>query len=263
MEQAPIFDMGRVFSDSFRILARQGPLFFAMTVTVLSPVLVVMLLLRRYFVATQNPPQFVPGDDLDEIQAAMLDFYANMGIFNGSVTGLETMLTPVAAAFIVLGTFRSLRGREFSAAESLSEGLQHLIPLAAFGFMYLLGLTFGILLCCLPGLFLAVAWIVASPAMVVESLGPIAGMRRSWNLVRPRFWWCVLTGFLLWLVVAAPAIAIGFVSTVLDPTPTLIVMWTVRVITVTFTAITSCVLYDELRRVSPGDSVDEYAEIFA
>jgi sterol desaturase/sphingolipid hydroxylase (fatty acid hydroxylase superfamily) len=32
-------------------------------------------------------------------------------------------------------------------------------------------------------LFIAVA-----PAIVVEELGPIRGMRRSWRLMRPRFW---------------------------------------------------------------------------
>ncbi len=42
--------------------------------------------------------------------------------------------------------------------------------------------------CILPGLLVMALFVAVAPAIVVEELGPIQGMRRSARLVRPRLW---------------------------------------------------------------------------
>jgi hypothetical protein len=46
----------------------------------------------------------------------------------------------------------------------------------------------GALGCCVGLVFVMALWVVVSPAMVVEGLGPIKGMRRSLQLCRARYW---------------------------------------------------------------------------
>ncbi|MGH9183466.1 MAG: DUF7544 domain-containing protein [Acidimicrobiales bacterium] len=54
------------------------------------------------------------------------------------------------------------------------------------------------------GLAVMALSVAVAPAVVVEDLGPIAGVRRSWRLMRPRFW-----------PVLGIALLAGFVATVL------------------------------------------------
>jgi hypothetical protein len=46
----------------------------------------------------------------------------------------------------------------------------------------------GFLFCIFPGIVVMTMFVLVAPAIVVETLGPVQGMRRSWRLVRPRFW---------------------------------------------------------------------------
>jgi hypothetical protein len=46
----------------------------------------------------------------------------------------------------------------------------------------------GLLLCVLPGAFLWGAWALVMPALVLERIGVIAAIRRSYRLVTPNFW---------------------------------------------------------------------------
>lgn len=256
------FDLGRVFGESFRILRKKGPLFVAITALVLLPVLLVMFLLRGYYEATQDPATIAPDAELQEVLDVLLDLYRNMGIFQGTITLAENLLMPIATAFIVLATFRTLRGRPSTASETLENGVRHLVPLIGMGLLYTLSASFGCALCCFPGIFISIAWFVAGPAIVVESLGPIDGLRRSWALVLPQFWWCLLTGFLSYLIAVIPGIIVAVLSINLPVEATLVATWLGRVITVSLMAIVSCVLYDELRRISNETGVDEYEAIF-
>jgi hypothetical protein len=47
---------------------------------------------------------------------------------------------------------------------------------------------FGLLGCCVGAAFVMGLWVVVSPAVVVENLGPIQGMRRSFRLCSARYW---------------------------------------------------------------------------
>ena len=40
----------------------------------------------------------------------------------------------------------------------------------------------------IAGLVVMALFVLTAPAIVLEGLGPVAGMRRSWRLVKRRFW---------------------------------------------------------------------------
>jgi hypothetical protein len=75
------------------------------------------------------------------------------------------------------------------------------------GFCQILGLV----LCILPGAFLWGAWALVMPALVLERIGVLAAIRRSYRLVTPNFWRVfgirVLSSFIA-AAVAAPFAAI-------------------------------------------------------
>ena len=54
--------------------------------------------------------------------------------------------------------------------------------------LYTLGLIGGFILCILPGVFLATAWVATTPALMIERLSPTGSLRRSLELVRGRWW---------------------------------------------------------------------------
>ena len=69
------------------------------------------------------------------------------------------------------------------------------------------------LLVMIPGLVIAiwlgVNWFCGAQAVVIEGKGPIAGLGRSWNLVRGS-WWCVFgIGLVVVLIALAAAMVVG------------------------------------------------------
>jgi hypothetical protein len=62
----------------------------------------------------------------------------------------------------------------------------------------------GLLFLVAPGVYLWGVWALTTPALILERLGPIQAVRRSWRLVRPDFWrvWGIraLSVLLGWLV---------------------------------------------------------------
>ncbi|MEX1019900.1 MAG: glycerophosphoryl diester phosphodiesterase membrane domain-containing protein [Litorilinea sp.] len=83
-------------------------------------------------------------------------------------------------------------------------------PLAAVGLviLFICGYLFLLALMGLPVLYLSARWIVAVPALVNEGLGPVAALRRSWQLSKGSTMRTVLYLFLLFvlssLVVSIP-----------------------------------------------------------
>jgi hypothetical protein len=85
----------------------------------------------------------------------------------------------VAASYlgIQLGPKAALRGAVSRFPALLGATLLvHLAELPAFA------------ACILPGLAVMAMFVLTAPAIAIEELGPIAGMKRSWRLVRRRFW---------------------------------------------------------------------------
>jgi hypothetical protein len=84
----------------------------------------------------------------------------------------------------------------------------------AFLLVHLLELV-SLAACILPILAVMTLCQAVSPAIMVEELGPLAGIKRSWQLMRTRFW-----GHLLVAVLAG--VISYFLRTVLSVLPTLL-----------------------------------------
>ncbi len=67
-----------------------------------------------------------------------------------------------------------------------------------------IGVALGLVALIVPGLFLLTRWIVVTPAIVLEGLGPTDALRRSWGLVRGNGW-TVFGVILVTIILAAIA----------------------------------------------------------
>jgi hypothetical protein len=105
------------------------------------------------------------------------------------ITGvIAALVTPFIAGAVSRVVAASYLGREIGPAEALKAALRRFPALlGAFVLVHLLELV-GFILCILPGIALMAMFVLVAPAIAVEEIGPVAAMKRSWNLVRPRFW---------------------------------------------------------------------------
>lgn len=101
--------------------------------------------------------------------------------------GLWTV-TPIVAGAVCRRVAASYLGGQLAAgAVTRSAGRRAAALLVASILGHLLeGL--GFLSCVLPGIAVIALLFLTAPAVVIEGLGPVAGLRRSWRLVAHRFW---------------------------------------------------------------------------
>jgi hypothetical protein len=119
---------------------------------------------------------------------------ANDGASSGElvVSGVSTLLgllvTPFVAGAVSRVVGASYLGREITPGVALRAALRRFPALlGAFVLVHLVELG-GFVLCVLPGFALSALYTLVAPAIVVEEIGPVRAMRRSWRLVRPHFW---------------------------------------------------------------------------
>jgi hypothetical protein len=117
-----------------------------------------------------------------------------------------------------------------------------------------IGITVGLVLCIVPGVFLLTIWAVVSPVIVIERKGVFAAFSRSYELVKGNFWQVLGVIVIFWLitiVITAIAAGIGYsISTV----AAVIITWIVGFLLAPLSALASAILYFELRGLAATDA---------
>ena len=119
------------------------------------------------------------------------------------LTALLSFITaPLIAGAVSRVCAASYLGQHVGPADALRTTIRRLPALLAATFVSGLAIFGGMLLCILPGIALLVMYTLVVPAMMIEEIGPIESMRRSWRLVKPRFWGVLGIVALAWLISA-------------------------------------------------------------
>jgi len=189
--------------------------------------------------------------------------YSNEGAF---VAGQVAILALGFLSYL-LGTVACYRAvadtylrRETSARASLEFAAGRLGATLWLTIVLVVGLVAAFLALILPGIWLAVAWCVAYPVMLVEGIGGVAALRRSYELTHGR-WWAtfgrlavayilvfVLSGIVAAVFVAPIADDTSFGALVLEHTGDFIV----SLITTPFLAAVTTLVYFDLRLRKEG-----------
>jgi hypothetical protein len=235
------FRVGRVFSRTSSVLSRNLLIFFVVTVVANLPG---TLLLKNATDAAAAPGR-----------AAGLAF---LGAF------LTLVLSTFSQAVVLYGAFQDMRGKRVSLGESLKVGLSRLPAIIGLAILMSLGIGFGFVLLIIPGLILFTMWFVATPACVVERLGPFDSMARSSQLTKGHRW--KILGLFIVLAMGG-AIVSGVVDYVLEDVVgsaslTLIggLLW--NGVWGAFYAIAAVVTYHDLRVAKEGTDIEQIAAVF-
>jgi len=231
------FRVGQVFSQAGAVLSRHFLLFFVVALVAGLPR--VLLEAGGTAVGAQMAGRLV------------------IGVF------LSIILNTLAQAVIVYGAFQDMRGRPVNLGDCLRVGLGRFFPIIGLAICVSIGLMIGFALLIIPGIILAVMWFVATPACVVEQLGPLSSMGRSSELTKGHRW--KIFGMVLLVVVGALVISV-IIGAVLGLTGSTILVtlgtlaWTG--VWGAFYSIFGVVTYHDLRVAKEGVDVHQIASVF-
>lgn len=206
------------------------------------------------------------------------------------VLGAE-MFVPLAfqqllSAALIYGVFQKLRKQPASIGDSIGRGFSCLLPVIGVALMYLLIMVVAMgpgllmiatenpLLALIGGIITMIAFvyvgcalIVAVPAAVVERLGVIDAIKRSWNLTKGRrgtvFVTLAIFGIMMILLGIPLTLIVGLVMFTIDDLT--LSEFLVELLTVPFNAITAAVIavmYHNLRVSREGIDTEQLAKIF-
>lgn len=178
--------LGDILDGAFKVFKANARTLLLVTAVVVVPLqLISSFALRSQFDVGivdmfQDPTLAESAAEQDESVAQLLT-----SLLTSLVAALVTPFVAGAVARVVAASYL---GFEIGPGEALRRAAARFPALlGAFVLVHLAELG-GFVLCVLPGLALMAMYVLVAPAIAIEEIGAVAGMRRSWRLVRPRFW---------------------------------------------------------------------------
>jgi hypothetical protein len=166
------FSIGRVVGHTFGVIARNF-----VTIGVLALLLVVPLFVLD-FVSSQAT--------MGSAENVANPFQLGIGAIVSVI--LYLVMALVMQAAIMYATVRDLNKQPVRFGEAVSTGLKHIVPLFLIGLVSTLGMTLGLILLIVPGIILALMWVVSAPTRVVENTGVFESLGRSRELTSGHRW---------------------------------------------------------------------------
>lgn len=202
--------VGDVLDGAFKLLKANARTILFLVAAILIPVQLVSSYLVR-----------------DQFSVGFLNLFSDPTLLEGQetgfgagnfvvsiVTGILSLLTgPLIAGAVSRVVAASYVGEEMGPGEALRLTARRFLPLLAASFLVFLVEAIGFVLCIVPGLLAFALYTAVTPALMIEEIGPIQAMRRSWQLLKPRLW------AVLGIAILARLIA-GFLGNVLGGIPT-------------------------------------------
>lgn len=201
-----------------------------------------------------------------------------LGLFSSPVGWCEWLgiqlfhvaMGAAAQAAIIYGVITGLTGRKAALGEMLSKGLASWWPLVLIGICTGVMSALGYLLFIVPGMMLAIRWLVAIPAQVMEGKGVFASMGRSAELTKGNRWSIFGLLVVAVLIMLAVELAVGLVvapgvalAGALNSTAFQLIVAPVLSLVVTpLFAAGIASLYFELRSTKEGVGVEQLASVF-
>jgi hypothetical protein len=212
------------------------------------------------------------GEQFTLLIPAALVLFVPVAILNGLVLTTGGVLASLATAAITLIATFWYQGMVVEAVVDILDGRRdHTVgglfsaaapfigPLIGAGILAAIGITIGLVLLIVPGLFLITIWAVIVPAIVIDKTGVMGSFGRSRELVRDNGWRVFGVIVVLFLV---QVLIGGILSALADSiTDESFVGYAVAdlirgVLLVPLSAIAATVMYVELRRVK-GEALAE------
>jgi hypothetical protein len=238
------FRVGRVLNRAASVFSRNFLPFFVVVALAYLPVLLV----------------FKGTTDLTTASAEEL---ARGGALMGVGFLLMMVLSTLSQAVVLYAAFQDMRGRPLNLVESLKVGLRRFFPIVGLAICVTFLAALAAIAFIFPAFMLITMWFVATPACVVERLGPIKSMGRSRQLTKGHRWkiFGLMVVMFLAAGIAGPAITAAF--TAIGGSNFALVgdlIW--NGIWGAFYAIAVVVTYHDLRVAKEGIDIEQIAAVF-
>ncbi len=161
---------------------------------------------------------------------------------------------------LTYGAVQELADRDVRFGTMLAAGFGRFFPVLGAGLLGMLAILAGYALLIVPGIIFACALTPLLPAVVAERIGPIAGIRRSWDLTRGYRW----TIFKAWFVIALVSVGVALLLLLVGRIPVIGVFFDlfVRILFNSLGLVLPAVVYHRLRLRKEGASTAELARVF-
>ena len=240
------FLVGRVLNRSFELLFGDFLKFFATTLVIWVPFLLVSLFSGTYLAVAARDPQSINAGAV--IGLALVTAVLVLG------------LSILSQAVVLYGAFQTMRGRSFGIAESFAQGFARFLPILGMFFLIGLAVMCAALLLIFPAFILLTMWYVALPACVLERKGPTESLGRSSFLTRG-YRWKVFGIYLVILIVNTIVsqvlqriLGAGVIGAIVN------LLWLALI--AAYQSIVVAVIYHDLRVAKEGVDVDRIAAVF-
>lgn len=265
----PSFTPGRTISRTFQCL-------FANLASVVTLGLLALLPYALFEIFYPYPGESVGlGDGDAPMTSARLEELKSAVWFRAIVSSLlQHIAGPLVAGAVTFCVFQNLRGKKASIGECVARGLRGMVPILVASIVVGLAVGVGLMLLIVPGLIVWSMWWVATPAIVVEEIGPVAALSRSAALTKGQRLNVFLTAFLLGLIGIGVAMAVmvpleltrsdpSAIEGVVRPDPLYMTgILAVALISMSLQGVASAVGYHDLRLHKEGIDEDELASVF-
>lgn len=209
--------LGDILDGSFKLFKANARTVLLIVAVIYLPLQVVSAFSMRDTIGVGlfnvlNDPS-VTSTELDQTQQDM-----GQVVIQLIAAAVSLLATPFIAGAIARVVGASYLGEEVGPAEALKSAGRKFGPLLGSFILVHLAEGVGLLACCIGAIFVMPMFVMVAPAIVVENLGPIEGMKRSWNLTKSRYWQvlgiALLSGFIA-----------NMLGSILSQIPTLVAMF--------------------------------------
>ena len=245
------FNIGRVISRTTDIAGRNFVPFFAVAFLFAGvPGLVLNILMPTDPLALQQSPGWY-------------GLTVAIGVLVGVASGA------VVQGALTRASIDDLTGKGVQIGSAISSAIPLILPLVGLGILVGLGVLLGFVALIIPGIFLALCWSVASPALVAERLGITAAMSRSMQLTENHRWAILGVGVLfgiVYMIIMAIVAAVGITTGTIGEAPGLVILLIATLVTTALSVISTALavsIYFELRQIKEGVGLTELAKVFS
>lgn len=183
-------DLGKILDDSFALYRAHFGTLLLIAIAIVVPVyLLVYGVGLGYLWAGYDAAS---GTEIE---------LADVGETFAGLAAQLLIVTPLVTAMTIHVVRTAAEGKRASAGEAVSAGLDAFPKLLLAMVLVALGVFGGLLLLIVPGIILAVRWIVVTQAVVVEGRTGTDALNRSFELTRGRGWFAFMVLIVLNLLV--------------------------------------------------------------
>tara|TARA_R110001606_G_scaffold13234_3_gene57761 strand:- start:6862 stop:7620 length:759 start_codon:yes stop_codon:yes gene_type:complete len=250
-DTAEHLDIGRVLNNTFGVIMRHPVIFIGLSFLIVALPQAVVQLATGASTASSDPD-------------AMMAMFSSPSMVAAAAGGwlLVMILSVLLQATFIIATVKDLNGQPVSLGDCIGQAIGKLLPLIGLGVLMTLGIMAGMILLIIPGLILALMWIVASPVLMAEDKGIIDSLKRSAELTKGSKRWIVLL-FVVYIILSSilGMLMIPFVFA--GPVAIMLVGLVVNTLTGAIQGTGIAAVYVDLRIVKEGGNTDALADVFA